>query len=254
MPSRMDRYYETKSSSATQRTERNQELYDSLYSSINYEDYNQNSNVNEINEEKLRELLREEKKIPKRVVKQESLNIIEDDTRTYDINDIIEKAKDDEPDDSFNNYHKLKPEQIELMKRIMTYKGKSQEQDEKIDELLNTIASPKFFEQLNDKDLSLELFDDLKSDDEDTAVAGIETINQILNDTEEYKKENKDDNFEEKEEIDNSFYTSKMRFKADDFDDIKELKQHIKTSNKLMMITTVILLLAMSLYIALIFK
>lgn len=247
MASRMDRYYKTEDTTS-QRTQKNKELYNEIHNTIKYDDYDQLPKVNEISREKLRELIAEEKK-PKKQYKETPhpsvFENLEKETKNYDINEILEKAKNDNQRKTYN-YHKLNKEQLELIEKIKNYKASKKEDDESLNELLNTIVNTNLLQDLNDRDLSLNLLNDLKSDDEDTKVAGIETVSEILEAKEKYEKENKDDNFIEgnTEKIDNSFYTSSMQFDKEDFDDIEELKENIKKGNKFVKIITVIIIIA----------
>lgn len=257
MASRMDRYYKTEDT-VSQRTQKNRELYNEIHSTISYDDYKQIPRVNEISKEKLRELIEEEKKPKKQyreVPKPSVFEEIEKDTKNYDINEALEKAKNNKQGQSYH-YHKLNKEQLELIEKIKNYKASKKEDGEDLNEILNTLASTNLLKDLNDRDLSLNLLNDLKSDDENTQVAGIETVNEILEAKEKYEKENKDDNFVEEntEKIDNSFYTASMQFDKEDFDDIEEIKTNLNKSNKLMKIITVILLISLVAVIYLILK
>ncbi len=226
MPSRMERYYQTDVEVA-RRTRKNQRLYDDIHNSLSQPDVEQISNANEISPAKLNEILNRDKKPERRTTRNEELNlnvIDEDDNRNYDIREILEKAKTDNTEK--NEYHKLKEEQINLLKKIESYKASKQEQDENLNELLNTIASTKLLKDLNDRDLSLDVLGDLKSNNENTIVGGISSINRVMNDVPKVKPI-----IEEKNEIDHSFYTSSMSFKEEDFDDIKEIKNKLKKNN-----------------------
>lgn len=226
MPSRMERYYQT-DVDAAKRTKKNQRLYDDIHNNSNYSDVEQISNVNEISPAKLNELLKNDKKVERRVIKNKNINfnIIDgDEDKNYDIREVLEKAKSDTP--SKNDYHKLKEEQINLLKKIESYKASKQEQDENLNELLNTIASTKLLKDLNDRDLSLDLLDDLKSNNDNTIVGGINSINKVIYDIPKVKSY-----VEDKNEIDKSFYTSSMSFNDEDFDEIKEIKSKLNKNN-----------------------
>ncbi len=257
MASRMDRYYKTEDN-ISQRTQKNKSLYNEIHNTITYDDYKQIPRINEISEEKLKELIEEEKK-PKRQYKEISrpsvFEEIDKEQKNYDINEALEKAKNNNQRQNYN-YHKLTKEQLELIDKIKNYKASKKEDDENLNELLNTLASTSLLKDLNDKDLSLNLLSDLKSDDENTQVAGIETVNEILEAKEKYEKENKDDNFVEEntEKIDNSFYTSSMKFDREDFDDIEEIKTNLNKNNKLMKIITIILIISLISVVILILK
>lgn len=247
MPSRMERYYQTDVDVA-RRTRKNQRLYDDIHNNLSQPDVEQVSNANEISPAKLNEILNRDKKTERRTIRNEELNlnvIDEDDNRNYDIREVLEKAKTDKPEK--NDYHKLKEEQINLLKKIESYKASKQEQDENLNELLNTIASTKLLKDLNDRDLSLDVLGDLKSNNENTIVGGISSINKVMHDIPKVKPI-----VEEKNEIDNSFYTSSMSFKDEDFDDIKEIKNKLKKNNFWMKTMIVILCLVILVIIILV--
>lgn len=239
MPSRMERYYQTDVDVA-KRTRKNQRLYDDIHNSLSQPSVEQISNANEISPAKLNEILNRDKKIERRVSRSEDLNFSiseeDEDNRNYDIREVLEKAKTDKTEK--NDYHKLKDEQINLLKKIESYKASKQEQDENLDELLNTIASTKLLKELNDRDLSLDVLGDLKSNNENTIVGGISSINKVMHDIPKVKPI-----VDDKNEIDHSFYTSSMSFNDDDFDDIKEIKNKLKKNNFWMKTMIIILCL-----------
>ena len=194
MPSRMERYYQQED--VSRRTKKNQRLYNEIHNKADYDNIKQITNVDSINPEKLNELLSGEKKVQRRVIKNSDLNYdVKDETeeKNYDIKEVLEKAKNEKNDSSYN-YHKLKEEQINLLKKIQSYKATKKEQDESFNELLNTIASTKLLKELNDKDLSLDLLDDLKSNNENTVIGGIDSIDRIMQDIPKIKREIEDNN------------------------------------------------------------
>lgn len=238
MPSRMERYYQTEVD-VSKRTRKNQSLYDDIHNSVNYSDVNQISNANEISPAKLNEMLNKDKKPQRRAVYREvpisNPVDFDDDNKNYDIKEALEKAKTSKSSNEYS-YHKLKDDQINLLKKIESYKASKQEQDENLNELLNTIANTKLLQQLNDRDLSLDLLGDLKSNDDNTVVGGINSINKVMNDIPKEKVV-----VEEKNEIDKSFYTSSMSFNEDDFDELKEIKSKLKKNNLMMKLIVLIL-------------
>lgn len=225
MPSRMERYYQA-DVDISKRTKKNQRLYDDIHNNANYSDVKQISNVNEISPAKLNELLKNNQKIERREIKNKNINFtsVDDEDKNYDIREVLEKAKNEQP--VKNDYHKLKDEQLNLLKKIESYKASKQEQDENLNELLNTIASTKLLNDLNDRDLSLDLLDDLRSNNDNTIVEGINSINKVMHDIPKVKPE-----IDDKNEIDKSFYTSSMSFNDEDFDEIKEIKNKLNKNN-----------------------
>lgn len=237
MPSRMEKYYQT-DTEVVRRTKKNRSLYDEIHNNLNYENVRPATNVNEITSERLNEILKSEKKQEyrtnqNRVYETEASNYItNDEDKNYDIKEALQKAKSD--NGTKKDYHKLNVDQINLLKKIESYKASKQEQDENLNELLNTIASTKLLSNLNDRDLSLDLLGDLKSNNDDTIVGGIDSINKVMH---EIPKVSMPEN--EKNEIDKSFYTSSLSFSDEDFDDIKEIKNKIKKNNALIKALTI---------------
>ena len=97
--------------------------------------------------------------------------------------------------------------------------------------------------------MSLGLLDDLKSNNENTVVGGIDSINRVMHDIPKVKLDDS-----EKNEIDKSFYTSSMNFNDEDFDDIKEIKNKLKKNNSLMkiMIVGIVLIVIIAIILILI--
>ena len=248
MPSRMEKYYQTKSN-VPRRTSKNQSLYNDIYSNNDY-DVDKISNANEISPEKLNEILNQSKKSQKRIernyVSVDDTDL--DDEKKYDINEVLAKAKSQSINNNYN-YDKLKIERETLLKKIENYKASKQEQDESLNDLLNTIASTKMLSNINDKDLSLDLLNDLKSNNDNTVVGGISSIDKVLNDVPKKNISVDEDG------IDKSFYTSSMNFNEDDFDELNSLKKSVKKNNLLIKILVIALsLIALIVLVLIIFS
>lgn len=227
MPSRMEKYYQN-DDTISRRTKKNQSLYDDIHNNLDYSEVGQISNANEISAEKLNELLNKNNKVQSRTQQREvqiAQKKVEVENNNYDINEALEKAKTVNSKNE-TDYHKLKENQINLLKKIQSYKASKQEQDENLNDLLNTIANTQLLKNLNDSELSLDLLGDLKSDNDNTMVGGIDSINRVINDVPKVKKDE-----EEINEFDKSFYTSSLSFNEQDFDEIKEIKNKLKKNN-----------------------
>jgi len=246
MPSRMEKYYQT-DNTVNRRTNKNKNLYNEIHNNFDYDSIKPVSNVNEISPTKLNEMLKNENKSEtKKYQVNNQVSTIENSDSNYDINEALEKAKSGNV--VKNDYHKIKEEQLNLLKKIESYKASKQEQDENLNDLLNTIASTKLLKDLNDRDLSLGLLNDLKSNNENTVVGGIDSINKVMHDIPKFKPEDS-----EKNEIDKSFYTSSMNFSADDFDEITEIKNKLKKNNYLIRVMIAGIILIVLIVIVLIF-
>lgn len=224
MASRMERYYK-----GEERSKKNKKLYDEISANGNYtniEGVVDISNSNEINLENIKELINgsyntkpskvgtpKEKKINKIEVKKTS------EEKNYDIMEALNKAKTNHSEKDLK-YRNLKKKQIKILKELKD----EHPEDEKIDELMNTLA-------LGD---DLGIFDDLKSN---TMVGeDADAIKKVLNEAKENSQEDEDEQKVEADnnEIDKSFYTSSIVISDEDFEDLKKLDINIKKNNKLM--------------------
>ena len=93
----------------------------------------------------------------------------------------------------------------------------------------------KTLKQVEEAEADVGLLDELKSD---TMVGDAASIKKII---EEEKKETKLE--ETNTEIDKEFYTSSFGFTKSDFEDLKNINQNIKKSNKLIIILLIIFIL-----------
>ena len=242
MPSRMERYYENDELSVG-RSKKNKSLYDQIqdldsYTNIESVETIENNNELDISrvkkmlnnrenykkERELRSLLNEpEEKVEKKVVTYEE-------EKNYDLKDVLNRMKQNNVEDE--SHRKLDETRYKELKNI-SHKPKkyTEEEVEELNELLKTIKlSP---EEMEDEDGGL--LDDLKSD---TIVGDASSIKQLI---EEEKKEN---NYEQTEEVDRSFYTTNFGLTKKDFEDLKDLNVKVsKTNNKIMILLMVIIII-----------
>ena len=204
MSSRMNKYYEEPENLMT-RTTRNQDLYKDI-SKSELENYSIKSNAtilgdnkNEIDVEKIKKILDTKyNEVPKRKtikIEEEEEEIIEkEDTKEYDINQILEKAKEEK----IVNYEeerlrKLRDTQFDILNNLELEEDREENEKEKDDlaELINTIA---FNEKHNNEEV--DLLSALQGED-NTEVFGA------------MKEEKEPDNIEKQtaKELEESFYT-----------------------------------------------
>ena len=178
-----------------------------------------------------------------RIEQKEEEPVTYDDTKEYDINAVIEKAKSDKTDDyeearakklRDTQYNILNNLQLDDEKEETRYTEKKQEE---LMELINTITlnaeKQKEIKEFDDEETDMDLFDDLKGDG-DTQVYGsmseeikeltleqpiVDSIDNVKN--EEPKKEKKKAKTKE-EKVDDSFYTNSL-VKKKDFEDDEKL-------------------------------
>ncbi len=209
MASRMERYY--RSNNPKRRSQLNQDLYHNIYEDGEYSNIEGVAMIdksNEIDITKVKKMLKNREdykrqkeyrnliKIeeePKEDISQEFLS--DESEKTYDIMDVLKVAKENKDED--NRYLSLDNTNYNILKQLKIEKeNKKVEKDEgeELKELINTITNTSMLNKLGDEELSLKLLEDLKGD------------------TKTVKMENKD-------KIDDTFYTSSMKINKEDFED-----------------------------------
>ena len=247
MASRMDRYYKSELVSR-ERSSKNKMLYqeiDDLDSYSNIEGVANIESSNEIDITKVREMLKNRDEYKKQsrynslLDKDSSKEDTKfDDTRTYDINSVLSKVRDNSSDEK---YRSLDNDQYEALKNVKKKHDKFdiEKEENELKELIHTLYASKtqIQSKLNDvtanSDGDVGLLDELKSD---TMVGDAASIKSIL-------EEEKNTIPEEKDEIDNSFYTKSFGFTSSDFEELKDMNHKIKKGNKYIIILLVILIL-----------
>ena len=224
----MDRYYK-KETKGVSRTDRNKRLYNSIYSYGKYsniEGIASIDNTNEIDITKIKKMLdnrekyQTERKVRK-ITDEEQVQELpvhkkykEDTERTYDIRDVLSKAKEHkEPDDkervlSKTSYDVLKNINLKKNTSIKDY----YDENEDLKEMIQTITNTSMLNKLDDTDLAADMFSDLKGKDEDTKVGNLDNLKDLI---EESKKQNVDKKMEKT--MDDSFFTSSLKLKKADF-------------------------------------
>lgn len=249
MSSRMEKYYQSNTRN-NERTSKNQDLYSQIYSEKEYtnvEGVITSSSPNEIDINKIRELLKSQEK-KNTIVKEARVNPnLEhddplDEEKNYDIKELLDKARD-ERSEKPTDYRSLKNTEYDILKGIKLDGAKTDFQSEadELKELINTITSTSLLNKLGDRELSLELLNDLRSN---TMIGDSKSIKSII---EEEKKAEKE------EEVDNSFYTSSLNFKDKDFEQLKDINNSIRKNNTLIKVMLVILIIVILTVTGLIF-
>lgn len=273
MASRMDRYYKT-NSETRRRSHRNESLYDTIYDDSteysNVEGIARIEHTNEIDIRRIREMLKEEeakkkrnqnRPVFKRPVEFPVMEDLDDDKedRNYDIRDILVKAKKEKKDEEQDQYRDLKNTQYNILKKIKLddsiqrehYEPVKEESDS-LKELIHTITTNSMLNELGDKELSLGLLDDLKSDHTNTATLNKNSIRKILEEEKEKQKEKNDDE-DDMRELDKSFFTSSINFSDEDFDELKELSTTYRRNNILIKVLIAVIVIAIIIMIVLYF-
>lgn len=238
MTSRMEKYYKTRDSK--RRIVRNEDLYQTIYEDETYSNIEgvvATPNANEINIEKIKELItshENKKRQPRQLVRKSvdfepEIAVSDEAEKNYDIRDVLVKAKDSREENK-DEYRSLKNTEYNILKNIKIDK-EDKEQEEELKELINTITNTSMLNKLGDKELSLDLLDELKSD---TMIGEPSAINSLL-------KETKEQNNANTREMDTSFFTSSLNFKDKDFEQLQDLNKSINKNNKIIQIVLITL-------------
>ena len=235
MKSRMEKYYDNHNFTES-RVSKNENLYKQV-NAVDVKSYNPNNNVkvigdndNVIDVDKIRNLLEKNyKEVPKRkplvVEEDEDIDINLEETKEYNINSVLEKAREDKIIDyNKERLKKVHDTQFDILKSLNLEEEKEEpkkEEDPKEKELMsliNTITS-KELEKTSNMD-PLDILSDLKGSDDTKVLSGIE---------EEIKKEETKQMIkDETSKLKNSFYTTTNAFKQSDFDEFNDLKNDMQ--------------------------
>ena len=188
----------------------------------------------------------------------QNLDVIE--TKEYDINLILQKAKEQENSDyDKNRFKKLRDTQYDILKDLNLSEPKKNEKDDdkpvekdELMNLINTITQKELENREKNSSDPLDLFPDLKGNDDTVVLEGMkDELNEYFSSneitlSEEIKNEVKDDVKEQSEitdnSLDNSFYTTSTVFTQSDFDDFEDLKKEVKGNKILLIIVTVLII------------
>ncbi|MCM1370869.1 MAG: hypothetical protein NC181_03145 [Clostridium sp.] len=246
MKSRMDKYYQT--TPGVSRSNRNKDLYNEKYNGdYDFESYSNVEGVaqidknNKIDLDKLQELLKKREiermndapHLVNRNVKQRDFEEVTDD-RSYDINQVLTQARTEKNND--NKTRALNNTCYDILKSLDI--KDVQDESRKLQELVDTIATTKALDKLNNNELSLDMLNDLKSDNGTEIMNPIDMKADIKEQSKSYKNS-------EMGEIDNSFYTTSLGLKKEDFEDLKDIQESIITNNKLIKILVSILIIVL---------
>ncbi len=254
MASRMERYYKPESNTK-RRTQANQELYRKIYDTSEYSNIEGIATIdkaNEIDITKIKKMLKNRedyqrqkdlrsiihKEEPK-VQHIETSNNFEDENRVYDISDILKKAKQEKTEPK-NQYRSLGDTNYNILKSLKVNADREQKPESELDQ---TMTNTSMLNKLNDNDLSLDLLDDLKSNNT-TMISNKGAIQQLLEQAkeEELKKQEK----AKKVELDKSFFTSSLNFGEEDFEEVNKITSKTSKTNWLKKVTLGLALLSIT--------
>ncbi len=226
MGSRMEKYYREQDEK-TRRSEKNQELYKNIYEDVEYsniKDITRIEKTGEVDLQKIKEMLNRhhratqvnEPEQPSEVVSEEKVEET-DEELSYDVKRFISEAKSNRQKVDFRKRY-LEKEYSESIK------PKKIEKIEKNDSLMDTITNTRVLKELNNKELSEKLLSDLKGDG-DTQVEVEEPPC---------------------EKTEQTFYSKNLKFKDDDFEDLKELNKSMQKSTKMISVLLAFLFIIMA--------
>lgn len=186
--------------------------------------------------------------------------------KVYDINSVLEKARSGrEVEYSSERYKKVRSDEYDILSKIKMYEDVKEDIDETpelnteektIVDLINTVTVHKgdlnLLEELmgegeTTKPISEEQKDLSFKDVIDKETTSESLINEkVMNEnTKEFEKTKELVNLKEKmTDIDNSFYTSSMKFNKDDFEGFEELEKSVKKGSFFKVILIIILVLS----------
>ena len=269
MESRVNKYNNDNEQGMT-RTKKNANLYSEINElAVNKFDVNSNSyvlanNGRTIDVDKLKDMLdkkyREDTK-DKSLSKTGELDTVEainlDETREFDINAILSKAKEEKQTDNYEieRLKKLRNTQVDILNdlNIEEYNDKikavSDEEGDKLQDLINTINLTEETNAIKNLDLDpLDILSDLKGDDDETKVEGVNQLTQeILKEAQrqiDEENKNRDIKEEAEKQLENSFYTTSSSLKLNDFDDFADLKDDITATKVVIKILIFLIIIA----------
>lgn len=176
-------------------------------------------------------------------------------TREYDINSILEAARQEkEVDYEEERLKKVRDTQYDILKNLeleAEEKETSKKNKEELLELINTInlnevqnKTKEIMDSETEELNPLNILSDLKGD-ENTVVAGAKEFNDEMASLEEKKETEKEEvNKALDEDIDESFYTNSMSFSKKDFADFDDVNEKSSIFVKIIIVILVILIIA----------
>lgn len=235
MKSRLSKY---DNNSAVSRVEKNKSLYDDMYSNTNYSNMVVIDESNEIDINKIKEIIDKEKNKTKRT-QRNNFNLEEydsivptknEDNKLYDINEVLKEAKSkrdiiEEANEKrkIENYKFRDNIEEELSKTRRVYESLIKEEKELLN-IMNTMTN------MSSDDIANDMFQDLTSK---------ENLTEVL-------EEVPDVNIKQIEEDSTEYSTDTFMFNTKDFEGIDNLKNEVEKTGVFIkiLITLVVLFIA----------
>lgn len=262
MDSRMNKYHDGEDLENT-RVLKHEDLYKEINKSeLNNFEVKSNTtiignNTASIDVEKIKKILDTKyNEVPKRQSirmeeKEEEKDELED-TKEYDINVILAKAKEQKPENyQEERLKKLHDTNFDILKNLKVEpeepkKGKEDEdfESENLKSLINTIA-------LNEKEAksnpSLDILSDLKGDDDTEVLEGLKEKTTVLENS--YREENPT-----KTELTDSFYTSSNSISNKDLEEDDDFSKDMESNNTFLKVVIALIVIIFIVGIILLIK
>jgi len=262
MSSRMTKYYD-EPEITNSRYHKNEELYKEISKSeLNSYDVKSNAtilgdNKNEIDVEKIKKILDTKyNETPKRrSIRLETEELVEEEreiTKEYDINVILEKAREQKQDNyEEERLKKLRDTQFDILKNLNIPEKEDEEEDLEEDNLKTLINTIALNEHKNNEDSSpLDILSDLKGNDDTEVLKGLkEEIEKFDEELDKTQKSNITDT-----QMINSFYTSSNALKQKDFEDIEDFSKEVESNNIFIKILIGVIIIVFLVGVALLIK
>ena len=238
MDRRSDRYNEDESTNKVVRSRvaKNTSLYDDINSKISYEEiptYEANSEINlsSLDMNNLKRSDYQKVKCFKELIdtddeEKEVKQVSETKTKNYDINKVLEEAKKNRKLDELEEKRSLKEEDYNVLnnlnKKYLHQKGFTEEDNEELKELIDTITSKTMVDDIKDEE-EKELLSELLATTIDIKLESELSKTQI--------QELADERLEQESEDTNSFYSKSLDLSNEDLMDDKEAEVEIEKEN-----------------------
>lgn len=243
MASRMEKYYKDEDALVGSRSKKNYDLYKEINNNqIEKFDIESNATVlsdvkNNIDVEKIKKILDtryndtpKRKSIRIEVENNDERINTEEENKEYDINAILERAKETKEDNyEQERLKKLRDTQFNILNNLNLSKPEEEietEEERTLINLINTITEREMLNREKDTLDPLDILSDLRDGEVSDVDEDDKTLpsSEIASDT-----------------LDTSFYTNSTQFTESDFDDFNDLKAEVNSHKTLLKILIVIL-------------
>ncbi len=258
MKTRMEKYYDEENNNIALRQQKNMDLYENI-NNYDVDDYKLEANVTvldnnaqNIDVEKIKKILDTKyNKQPKRrsiVVddndyQEPDINL--DETREYDINAILERARSEkEVDYEKERVKKIRDTQFDILNSLDIAGEEKQDNTEnnELMDLINTITAKELeIKEQKKEDIDpLDILTDLKGDEGTVVVDGIHEEESVSETSPIMSLEEADKIKPAIMDAKTQDLTSTLQFTQSDFDDFNDLKKEVKSSRALIYIIIVL--------------